>query len=157
MGAETAKKPAARSLSRLFAVQGLYLLAMNEDATPDQIVGDLGKISIGVGDDFPSLARADQTLLHDIINGAFERGEEIKSTLEGVLTKGWKYERLEALLRVILSAGTYELIARPDIPHPVIINEYVDVAHAYYEGDEPGFVNGILNEISKTARAPADG
>ena len=53
----------------------------------------------------------------------------------------------------ILQAGVYELMFRPDIPRPVIINEYIDITHSYYEGKEPGFVNGILDELAKTLRA----
>jgi len=149
---EKPKKPAARSLARLLAVQGIYLLHMNKDATPESIVSDFTTMSLGAGEGMPQLREVDEVLLQDILKGAFEQADEIKKALGGALTKNWKYQRLETILASILEAGTYELIARPDIPHPVIINEYVNVAHAFYEGDEPGFVNGILDGLAKKLR-----
>lgn len=146
------KQPTPRSLARLLAVQGLYLLHMNEDATPETIVDDFKKMSLGAGENMPQFSEVDQVLFADILKGGFERQDEIRDTLEGVLTKGWKYSRLETILASILEGGAYELLGRPDIPHPVIINEYVNITHAFYEGGEPGFVNGILDELAKTLR-----
>jgi len=146
-------KPSARSLARLLAVQGLYLLHMNKDATPESILDDFGKMSLGTGEGMPLVTEVDQELLTDIIKGSFDRAAEIRNALDGALTKNWNYERLETILAAILEGGVYEILARPDIPHPVIINEYVNVAHAFYEGDEPGFVNGILDGLAKNHRA----
>ena len=56
-------------------------------------------------------------------------------------------------MRAILRAGAYELIARPDVPVGSVISEYVDVAHAFYDKRESGFVNGILDAIAKEARS----
>ncbi|MHA1544040.1 MAG: transcription antitermination factor NusB [Alphaproteobacteria bacterium] len=146
------KQPTPRFLARLLAVQGLYLLHMNEDATPKSIVKDFKKMSLGAGENMPQLSEVDPVLLADILKGGFERQDEIRDTLEAVLTKNWSYSRLETILAAILEGGTYELLGRPDIPHPVIINEYVNIAHAFYEGKEPGFVNGILDELAKKLR-----
>ena len=55
-------------------------------------------------------------------------------------------------MRAILRAGAYELVARPDVPVASVITEYVDVAHAFYDKRESGFVNGLLDAIAKTAR-----
>lgn len=157
MAKDKLKGPSKRTLARLFAVQGLYLLRMNPDASPEDIVQDLRQLSVGAAEDYPSPAGADQVLLQDIIKGTTGREDEIKSVLKKVLIKKWSYDRLETLLQVILSAGVYELIARPDIPVAVIIDEYINLGHAYYEGDEPKFINGILEEVAKSVRAKADG
>ena len=59
-------------------------------------------------------------------------------------------------MRAILRAGAYELLARPDVPAASVITEYVDVAHAFYDKRESGFVNGLLDAIAKQVRtAPA--
>jgi N utilization substance protein B len=55
-------------------------------------------------------------------------------------------------MRAILRAGAYELIARPDVPVATVITEYVDVAHAFFDKRETGFVNGLLDAIAKAAR-----
>ena len=56
-------------------------------------------------------------------------------------------------MRAILRAGAYELIARRDVPVASVISEYVDVAHAFYDKRESGFVNGLLDAIAKETRA----
>ena len=73
--------------------------------------------------------------------------------IEGKLASGWTLNRLDRPMKAILRAGTYELIARHDVPVGAVISEYVDVAHAFYEKRESGFVNGLLDAIAKDARA----
>lgn len=64
---------------------------------------------------------------------------------------------MEILLRVVLRAGAYELAFRPDIPAKVAINEYVDVAHAFYAGKEPGLVNAVLDRLARQVRGEDTG
>ena len=66
--------------------------------------------------------------------------------------KDWPLDRRESIVRAILRAGAYELIARPDVPTAVVINEYVDIAHAFYERAEASFVNGVLDKLAKAVR-----
>jgi N utilization substance protein B len=56
------------------------------------------------------------------------------------------------VLRAILRVGAYELLAREDVPVPVVISEYLDIGHAFYEGKEPGMVNGVLDRLARTLR-----
>ena len=56
------------------------------------------------------------------------------------------------MLRAILRAGAFELLARGDVPARVVINEYVEIAHAFFSGKEPGMVNGVLDRIARTFR-----
>ena len=65
---------------------------------------------------------------------------------------GWSLDRLDRPMRAILRAGTYELLARADVPVGSVISEYVDVAHAFYDKRESGFVNGLLDAIAKEVR-----
>ena len=67
--------------------------------------------------------------------------------------KDWTLDRLDKPMKAILRAGTYELLARADVPVGAAISEYVDVAHAFYERRDAGFVNGILDAIAKEVRA----
>ena len=78
---------------------------------------------------------------------------EIDRLIAERLDKDRLLERLEAILRAILRAGTYELVARPDVPARVIISEYLDVAHAFFAGSEPGFANGVLDRLAHDLRA----
>jgi N utilization substance protein B len=69
------------------------------------------------------------------------------------LAQGWRLERLDATVRAILRAGTYELANRADVPTEVVINEYVEVAKSFFEESEPGFVNGALDAVARDVRA----
>ena len=99
---------------------------------------------------------AEREFFDDLVLGADARREEIDELISGRLAEGWTLERLDRPMRAILRAGAYELIARPDVPVGSVISEYVDVAHAFYDKRESGFVNGLLDAIAKEARsAPA--
>ena len=84
--------------------------------------------------------------------GVDARREEIDGLISQRLAEGWSLERLDRPMRAILRAGAYELIARADVPKATIISEYVDVADAFYDKRETGFVNGLLDAIAKSAR-----
>ena len=86
------------------------------------------------------------------MTGADARRSDIDLLISGKLAEGWTLERLDRPMRAILRAGAYELIARPDVPVATVITEYVDVAHAFFDKRESGFVNGLLDAIAKEAR-----
>lgn len=147
------EKGASRSASRLAAVQALYQLASTDDAVPALVVSEFRAWRLGKEVDDVIYAPADETLFADIVNGAWERRGVIDGHIEAALTGTRTMDRLERLVLAVLRAGTYEMIARPDVPTPVVINEYMDVAHAFFTGKEPGFVNGILDNISRQVRS----
>jgi len=97
-------------------------------------------------------AAADSELFSDLVLGTVERQAEIDAHLTGALVETWPLHRLDSVLRAILRVATYELLARPDIPTKVIINEYVDIAHAFDGAGEPALVNGVLDRLAKELR-----
>jgi N utilization substance protein B len=97
-------------------------------------------------------AEAEQSFFDDVVRGVGARRLEIDRLVTAKLGEGWKLERLDRPMRAILRAGTYELIARPDVPVASVISEYVDVAKAFYDKRESGFVNGLLDAVAKDAR-----
>jgi N utilization substance protein B len=102
--------------------------------------------------EFP-LAEPDAVLFASIVRGALAGREELDIMVGAALTGDWTVERLEAVLRAILRAGAFELATRSDIPPKVAISEYVDVAHAFYSGPEPGLVNAVLDRIARVVRS----
>ncbi len=98
------------------------------------------------------ITTAERDFFDDIVTGADARREEIDALIAERLAEGWSLERLDRPMRAILRAGAYELIARADVPVGSVISEYVDVAHAFYDKRESGFVNGLLDAIAKEAR-----
>ena len=150
----TEKKPVkggARSSARLAAVQALYQIEAS-DAKSLVVVQEFIDHRIGEIIDDDSFATADGEFFKDIVIGVEQRAEEIDEQIRSSLSKDWSLERIESVARAVLRAGTYEILARPDVPTSVIINEYVDVAKAFYEDSTPGFVNGVLDKIAKNNR-----
>jgi len=148
------KKPHSvnpRSTARLAAVQALYQLAMTPGLRAKQVVIEFRAHRFGQEIDGALFARADEAHFGELVEGAAARQEEIDAAISAALDAGWPLHRLETIMAALLRAGTYELIARPDFPTAVAINEFVNVAHAF-EADAK-FVNGVLDRIARHVRA----
>jgi len=145
-----------RSVARLLAVQALYQIELNRSVPGvpgiDAVIGEFVKHRLGQEIEGENYGEADRSLFVDIVRGASSRQEDIDPMLSSALSDEWPLPRLETILRAILRAGTYELLARPDIPPRVIISEYVDVAHAFFAGKEPAMVNGVLDKLAHVLR-----
>jgi N utilization substance protein B len=141
----------SRSAARLAAVQALYQQEMEGTPIP-RLLHEFHQHRLGatIGDD--EYAEAEVSFFDDVVSGADARKSEIDALISERLAEGWSLERLDRPMRAILRAGAYELVARPDVPVASVITEYVDVAHAFYDKRESGFVNGLLDAIAKAAR-----
>ena len=95
---------------------------------------------------------AEEAFFRDILGGVVREQKLIDRRVDDALSKGWPLKRVELVLRAVLRAGTYELIFRKDVPARVVISEYVDVARAFYQDDEPGLVNAVLDAIGRASR-----
>ena len=141
----------ARSAARLAAVQALYQREMEGTAIP-QLLHEFHQHRLGATIEGVEYAEADAKFFDDVVKGVDARLEEIDRIVAGKLSADWSMERLDKPMRQILRAGTYELLARPDIPTGAVINEYLDVADAFYDRREKGFVNGLLDAVAKEVR-----
>lgn len=140
-----------RSAARLAAVQALYQIDLA--GIPEEgVITEFVKHRLGCEIDGDSYGEADATLFADIVRGAGQRRTDLDGMIGAALSREWPLERLEVILRAILRAGTYELLARPDVPARVAISEYLDIAHAFFAGKEPGLVNGVLDRLARTLR-----
>lgn len=151
--AQTKKSGGARSASRLSAVQALYQLLMSDEPNAVLVIDEYKTHRLGQVIEDIEFMMADATLFSDIVAGCWERKEEIEQMISDHLKEGWSLNRLENLIRAVLMAGVYELMARPDVPTAVIISEYVDVTHAFCERQEASFVNGLLDKCGKLIRS----
>jgi len=141
----------SRSASRLAAVQALYQKEMEGTPLP-VLLHEFHNHRLGATIEDVTYAQAEVSFFDDIVAGVDARSQEIDEIIAGKLSKGWSMERLDKPMRQILRAGTYELIARIDVPTGSVISEYVDVAKAFYDKRESGFVNGLLDAVAKTVR-----
>ena len=149
------QKPArsrARSAARLAAVQALYQQEMEGTALP-LLLTEFHQHRLGATIDDVEYADAEVSFFDDVVKGVDARREELDALIAARLAAGWTMDRLDKPMRQILRAGAYELLARPDVSVATAISEYVDVAAAFYDKREKGFVNGLLDAIAKTVRA----
>jgi N utilization substance protein B len=141
----------ARSAARLAAVQALYQQDM-ETITLPSLLHEFHQHRLGAVIEGVEYAEAEVDFFDDLVRGVDARRVEIDEAIARCLAPGWNLDRLDRLLRQILRAGVYELLARRDVPDATVISEYVDVAKAFYDKRETGFVNGLLDAVAKSAR-----
>ncbi len=145
----------SRSAARLAAVQALYQHEM--EATPEaRLLDEFHRHRLG-GEvdqeiDDARYAEAERDFFDAIVSGVLARREEIDAMLTSKLAEGWTLQRLDRTMLQVLRAGAWELMARADVPAKAAINEYVDVAHAFFEDREAKFVNGVLDAVAKAVR-----
>jgi N utilization substance protein B len=142
-----------RSIARLGAVQALYQFALNPGLGAELVVGEFVHHRLGREIDGELYGEADEALFADIVRGVAKHRERLDETISASLAEEWPLRRLETILRLILEAGAYELAYRPDIPPRVTLSEYVAIAHAFFDGKEPGLANGVLNRLARALRA----
>ena len=144
----------SRSAARLAAVQALYQQEMEGTPTA-RLLHEFHDHRLGATIEGETYAEAEISFFDDLVSGALARRDEIDALIAERLAEGWTLDRLDKPMKAILRVGAYELIARRDVPTASVISEYVDVADAFYDQREKGFVNGLLDAIAKTARTAA--
>jgi N utilization substance protein B len=152
--ADRAPKPSAgrhRTAARLAAVQALYQIEL-AGAPVDSVIGEFVHHRIGRDHEDMRFGDADPEFFAALVRGADAQREELDRLIVAALTPDWPLERLEAVLRAILRAGAYELVASVDVPGAVVISEYLDIGHAFFAGKEPGMVNGVLDRMARSLR-----
>ncbi len=146
------RTPQARSAARLAAVQALYQQEM--EGTPLRVLlHEFHRHRLGATIEDVEYADAEVDFFDDIVAGVDARRAEIDALIAGKLAQGWAFERLDKAMRQILRAGTYELLARIDVPTGTVVDEYVEVAKAFYARPEVSFVNALLDATAKAVRA----
>ncbi|HEY8596077.1 MAG TPA: transcription antitermination factor NusB [Devosiaceae bacterium] len=155
--AERQTRPAnKRGAARLAAVQALYQMdvghASLEDTLAQFMTHNLGQEIEG-----EQYLPADADYFRQIVSGVIAYQLDVDPMVDKALARGWPMAKIDATLRAILRAGTFELLRKPDIPSKVVISEYVDVAKAFFSDDVPGLVNGVLDAIARQVRAVEEG
>ena len=141
-----------RSAARLAAVQALYQM----DVTGKGIVDILAEFEahwIGREIEGAEYKPAEIAYFRNILEGVLADQIAIDREVDTTLSEGWPLKRIEAVMRAILRAGDYELRKRADVPARVIVSEYVDIAGAFFERDEAGMINAVLDALARKTRA----
>ncbi len=149
------------SAARLAAVQALYEMDM-VGSPADPVLREFieqrwrNAPFADSGDGFAEAGEAiepEAELMSEIVHGATGRVAELDRLIERKMSDDRPFERLEPILRAILRAAAYELTERLQVPARVVINEYVDVAKAFFIGSEPALVNKTLDALARDSRA----
>ncbi len=148
----SAPTPSRRQAARLAAVQALYQWQEGEHG-PAEIVEQFLSVRTGEAGEGGMRRDADRPLFKDVVEGTVAHKDELEQTVSAALAQGWTWARVDRLVRAILLAGAYELVHRRDVPPKVAINEYVEIAHAFYDQGEPTFVNSVLDKVARQERA----
>ena len=144
----------SRSQARLTAVQALYQMDLAETDLA-AVIEEFKAHRLGLEAGGDTAAQADPDHFARVLQGVVAGQREIDPLIEKQLAQGWRLARIDSILRAILRAATFELTGLPDVPARVVISEYIEVAHAFFEGDEPRVVNGVLDNLARKLR-PGD-
>lgn len=157
MSPPTASRNAVRSATRLAAVQGLYQMDLAgteiNDVLRELVSEPIVEPPEGEAAAEPAETPPDPVFLAELLRGVLRRQREIDPLVDGQLAAGWRLVRVDSTLRAILRAGVYELMERADVPARVVINEYIEIAHAFFADDEPRVVNGVLDKLARKLRS----
>jgi N utilization substance protein B len=151
------QKGRPRTGARLAAVQALF---QSEQAgeSPETVIDQFVRHRLGPNDSDDGVAEgrvpdADAKLFARIVRNAAKRIEELDAKIGEALAKDWPLEKLDPVLRALLRAAASELAVPNEPPARVVINEYLDIAHGFFTGDEPRFANGVLDALARSFRA----
>lgn len=143
----------AKSLSaRLYAAQAVYQILKNGD-NAQAVLEQYLKRAPDMEIDGEKIVEPDGALLKKILRGVEERAKDLESILEANLQKGKEHKsKLDPLLQAISLCASYELLTHQNIDSPIIINDYLNVTHAFYDQGEVNLMNGLLDSVAKVIR-----
>jgi transcription antitermination protein NusB len=146
------RSPTEKSAARLGAVQALYQMDLAGTDVGETLAQFSSRVS---GSNFENgeTGLADYKHLREVVEGAVREQQLLDPRLDEILDTGWPLHKLDTTVRSILRAAAYEIWFMDNIPARVSISEYIDVADAFFEGgDEPRFINGVLNTMARRRR-----
>ena len=149
------RKANRRGAARLAAVQALY--QMDIARTPiDDILAEFERHWIGREIEGAQYLPAEAAFFRDVVAGVVRQQRRLDPLIDEALARSWPLKRIDAILRAVLRAGAYELSYRSDVPARVIVSEYVDVANAFFDRNEIGMVNAVLDQIARQIPGAAE-
>ncbi|THF52372.1 transcription antitermination factor NusB [Allorhizobium terrae] len=140
-----------RGAARLAAVQALYQMDMAGSGVLE-VVAEYETHRLGQELDGDTYLKADASWFRSLVSGVVRDQTKIDPLIRQALQDDWSLARVDSTVRAILRAGAFELLERKDVPVAVIVTEYVEIAHAFFQEDEPKLVNAVLDRIAKQVR-----
>ena len=147
----TQRDKRARTVARLVLVQALYQMELTGTGV-ETVIREFADHRFDGDLDGEPMAPADEAFFGEGARAIVAHQSVIDPLISARLASGWRLERLDTTVRAILRAGTWELKFRPDVALEVVINEYVEIARAFFGETEARFVNGALDGVARDVR-----
>ncbi len=140
-----------RAATRLKTIQALYQMELgHEDA--GEVLAQFAGQALANEPGQENIVSPDWPFFENLVLGIVEKQRILDPMINELLAQGWSLSRIDATVRAILRAGCFELSERKDVPAKVVINEYVEVAHSFFAGDESKMINGVLDKLARNLR-----
>ncbi len=151
-----------KTAARLAAVQATYMIAYSQmpvdEAIKEFASGEVGRFVIednpdNGNEEFREVEPMDKAYFERLVRGVHGKKEELEKSLNLFLNAGWSLDRLDGTLQALLLCAIYEISNTLDLDVKVVIQEYVDMAYAFFSKGEPKMVNALLDQIAKEVRS----
>ena len=148
-----------KSSARLAAVQANYTIALGQ-LPVDKVINDFASGCIGRyaieetsnNENFVELEPMDVEYFSSLVRGVYSKKEELEKSLNQFLHGEWSYNRMNSIMQALLLSAVYELSYTTNIDTKILIQEYVDLAYAFFNKNEPKMVNALLDQIAHAVR-----
>ncbi len=161
MAKYVSEKIRMKTSARLAAVQATYMIAYSQ-LPVDEVIkefenGEVGRFviedNLNTGnEEFKEVEPMDKKYFEKLVIGVHSKKEELEKSLNLFLNSGWSVDRLDGTLQALLLCAIYEINNTRDVDVKVLIQEYVDMAYAFFTKGEPKMVNALLDQIAKEVR-----
>lgn len=155
------KKIRRKSGARLAAVQATYMIAYGQlpldTVIEDFVQGKVGRYVIEENsytetEEMLEVSPIDTTYFEDVVRGVHTKKQDLEKSLSLFLNDKWSFDRMNGTLQALLLCAVYELSNTTDVDTKVLIQEYVDLAYAFFNKNEPKMVNALLDQIAHSIR-----
>ncbi len=147
----TSRQRRARTVARLAAVQALYQMELAGEGV-ETVITEFTNHRFDADIEGEALAEADEAWFADIVRGVIDGQRAIDEIIKARLASNWRLERLDATLRALLRSGAWELSHKAEVPKEIVIDEYVELAKAFFDDAEAKFVNAALDGVARDVR-----
>ncbi len=150
-----------KSGARLAAVQATYMIAYGQlpvdEVVKDFVEGKVGRYvieedSMTEGEEMIEVSPIDAAYFENLVRGVHAKKQDLEKSLAHYLNEKWSFERMNGTMQALLLCAVYELTTTMDVDTKVLIQEYVDLAYAFFNKNEPKMVNALLDQIAHTIR-----
>lgn len=148
----TSRQRRARTVARLAAVQALYQMELAGEGV-DTVIEEFSRHRFDGDIEGQMLAEADEAWFADVVRGVVTEQKAVDAAIRARLASNWKIERLDATLRALLRSGAWELMRKPEVALEIVIDEYVELAKAFFDDAEAKFVNAALDGVARDTRS----